>query len=81
MPTNDDIQAADLINTVVSPTGTFSTAFDSTKLGEFQAVPEWLVFRVDGTQLFFVRVVADNTAPQPARPDFQGANGAEQCHP
>ncbi|TSA83714.1 hypothetical protein FNU79_11960 [Deinococcus detaillensis] len=79
VPTNDDIQAADVLNVDVNPAGTartVTTSFDSTKLGEFQAVPEWLVVRVNSTQVFFRRVVADNTAPQPARPDFEGAKQA-----
>ncbi|WP_161882678.1 hypothetical protein [Deinococcus alpinitundrae] len=79
VPTADDIQAADVLNVDTNAAGTartVTTAFDSTKLGEFQAVPEWLVVRVNSTQLYFRRVVADNTAPQPARPDFEGAKQA-----
>ncbi|WP_293914873.1 hypothetical protein [Deinococcus sp.] len=72
-PSDADVQASSVLNVAVNPTGVVTTPFDSTLLGAYQAVPEWLVFRVNGATVSFLRVVADNTAPQPARPAFDGA--------
>ncbi|EYB68431.1 hexagonally packed intermediate-layer surface protein [Deinococcus phoenicis] len=74
VPTNDDIQAGDVLRAVASANGPVTAQLDTRRLGEFEAVREWLVFRVNGTAVSFQPVIADNKGPQQADPEFNGVS-------
>jgi len=72
VPTSDDIQAGDVLRVVTSSTGPVTAQLDTRRLAEYEAVREWLVFRVNGTQISYQPVIADNKGPQQADPEFSG---------
>lgn len=75
VPRNDQIQAADRIGYAANA-GSLTFNLDATRFSEFEGVRQWIVIRVNGTQLYYRPIVTDNTAPQAAVPDFVRANNA-----
>lgn len=78
VPTNDDMQAARKIKT---GTGKVDFVFDTTMMGEFEATYQWIVVRVNGTQLFSRPVISDNHAPQPAVPALAKGDANQSLTP
>lgn len=72
VPTVTETQAADVLLNTTADSGTTSFTLDSTRLGEYEGVREWLVLRIDGTQLYYQPIIADNSAPTQPEPAFAG---------
>ncbi|MCP2015016.1 hypothetical protein L1280_002168 [Deinococcus sp. HSC-46F16] len=76
VPSNDQIQAGDVLRSVVSTGADVTAVYDSRRLAEFEAVRQWLVFRVNGTVVSFQPVITDNRGPEQPDPEFNGVSNA-----
>lgn len=72
VPTNDDVQAGDVLRSVASTSGTETFSLDSRRLAEFDGVRKWIVVRINGTQVTYQPVIADNKGPQQPDPELNG---------
>lgn len=76
VPTNDDVQAGDVLRSVASTSGTETFSLDSRRLAEFDGVRKWIVVRINGTQVTYQPVIADNKGPQQPDPELNGVQNA-----